>query len=115
MSLPQVTLVDIHGNPITADDQGDARSWPASNDVDGWHWEVAEDEREALEQAEVERIRDVLDAPPDEWPTAEEVAEYHAEVEDDRWLHVLEATRNFYRRHGSFGSWLDANGGSVIG
>ena len=33
----------------------------------------------ALEAAEVERIRDVLDAPPDPWPTAAEIAEYDAE------------------------------------
>ena len=65
MSLPQVTLVDaLTGRPITADDQGDAAAWPASNDVDGWFWEVADDERAALEAAEVERITDVLDAPP---------------------------------------------------
>jgi hypothetical protein len=38
-SLPQIQLVDIHGRPITPDDQGPAAAWPASNLVDGWHWE----------------------------------------------------------------------------
>jgi hypothetical protein len=64
MSLPQVQLVDSHGTPIDADDCGDAAAWPASNDVDGWYWEVEPDERAALEQAafdeECER-RDQID------------------------------------------------------
>jgi hypothetical protein len=111
MSLPQVTLVDITGRPITACDQGDAASWPASNLADGWHWELPPDEMAELEAAEVERLTDLHDAPPDEWPTEAEIAEYEAEVEDDRWLHVLEATRNFYRTHGSFGDWVRREGG----
>jgi hypothetical protein len=40
----------------------DPAEWPAW--TDNWFWEVADDERAALEAAEVERIRDVLDAPP---------------------------------------------------
>jgi hypothetical protein len=111
-SLPQVTLVDIHGTPIVADDQGDASQWPASNLVDGWHWEVPPDDTAALEAAEVERITDLHDAPPDPWPTAGEVAEYEAEVEDDRWHHIIEATRGFYRRHPEgFHGWLEIEGG----
>jgi hypothetical protein len=62
-STPQVTLVDIHGRPIVADDQGDAQSWPASNDVDGWHWEVSEDDHAALEAAALEAETDRHDAP----------------------------------------------------
>jgi hypothetical protein len=65
MSLPQVTLVDIHGKTISAEDCGDAASGPASNDVDGWYWEVSDDERAALEaeafEAECDR-RDPIDA-----------------------------------------------------
>jgi hypothetical protein len=72
-SLPQVNLVDITGRPIVADDQGEAAAWPSW--TDNHYWEVADDERAALEAAEVERIRDVLDAPypplsqvsPEEW------------------------------------------------
>jgi hypothetical protein len=132
MSLPQVVLVDITGNPISADDQGDATAWPAW--TDNHFWEVSGDEREALERAEVERITDLHDAPPPardweeggpddpfaraeaedawraagcpaEWPTPEEIAEY------DRWQEQAEASRDFYRRHGSFGDWLEANSG----
>jgi hypothetical protein len=40
----------------------DPAEWPAW--TDNWFWEVADDERAALEAAEVERITDVLDAPP---------------------------------------------------
>ena len=57
MSLPQVTLVDIHGRPIPPDDQGDAAAWPQSNDIDGWHWEPGsgcDDEPTATERAEFE-------------------------------------------------------------
>jgi hypothetical protein len=136
MSLAQVTLVDaLTGRPITPDDQGDASAWPASNLVDGWFWSVADDEREALERAEVERITDLHDAPPDPWPTAEEVAEFEeggpddpfarAEAEDawraagcpqypqvwERWQEQAEASRNFYRSNGSFSAWLDREGG----
>jgi len=89
-SNAQVTLVDIQGRPITADDQGDAATWPQSNLADGWHWEVSEDERAALEAAEVERITDLHDAPPDPWPTAEEMAEVEAEAEADRREQVFE-------------------------
>jgi hypothetical protein len=110
MSLPQVTLVDITGRPIAADDQGDAAAWPASNLADGWYWEVADDERAAIDAEVLEAECDRRDAP-DPWPTEAEIAAYEAEVEDDRWLHVLEATRNFYRRHGSFGDWLTSEGG----
>ena len=53
-SLPQIQLVDIHGRPITPDDQGDASAWPASNLVDGWHWEPGEDDRAALEAEALE-------------------------------------------------------------
>ena len=79
-STPQVVLVDITGRPIVADDQGNAATWPQSNLADGWHWEVSEDERAALEAAEVERLTDLHDAPPDPWPTAEEMAEVEAEA-----------------------------------
>jgi hypothetical protein len=71
-SLPQVVLVDIHGNPCVADDQGDAATWPAW--TDNHYWEVADDECAALEAAEVERIRDVLDAPPVSQISATELA-----------------------------------------
>jgi hypothetical protein len=81
---------------------------------DLYTWELSDPcEVAELESAEVERITDVLDAPPDEWPTADEIAEYEAEVESERWLHVLEATRDFYRRHGSFGDWLASQGGAT--
>jgi hypothetical protein len=66
MSLPQVQLVDIHGNPISADDQGDAATWPASNDVDGWFWEPGsgqDDEPTAAKRAEFESWLASLDAP----------------------------------------------------
>ena len=56
-SLPQIQLVDIHGRPITPDDQGDASAWPASNLVDGWHWEpgsAEDDEPTAAERADFE-------------------------------------------------------------
>jgi hypothetical protein len=52
MSLPQVILVDIDGNPLTPGDQGDAASWPASNDVDGWHWEPGSGQDDAPTAAE---------------------------------------------------------------
>jgi hypothetical protein len=104
-STPQVVLVDITGRPIVADDQGNAATWPQSNLADGWHWEVSEDERAALEAAEVERLTDLHDAPPDPWPTAEEMAEY------DRWQEQAEASRDFYRRNGSFGDWIAREGG----
>jgi hypothetical protein len=51
-SLPQVQLVDIDGTPISADDQGDAASWPASNDVDGWYWEPGSGQDDAPTAAE---------------------------------------------------------------
>jgi hypothetical protein len=55
MSLPQVTLVDIYGNPITPDDQGDAASWPAW--TDNHYWEPGsgcDDEPTAAERADFE-------------------------------------------------------------
>jgi hypothetical protein len=61
MSLPQIQLVDIHGNPISADDQGDATTWPAW--TDNFFWEVSDDERAALETAEFDRLCDIVDAP----------------------------------------------------
>ena len=103
MSLPQVILVDIDGRPISADDQGPAEAWPAW--TDNHYWEVADDERAALEAAEVERLTDLRDAPPDPWPTDEEVAEY------ERWQEQAEASRDFYRRNGSFGDWLERENG----
>jgi hypothetical protein len=72
MSLPQVQLGDIHGNPITPDDQGDAATWPASNDVDGWHWgpgSGCDDEPTAAERADFEAwlaSADDADGPPDD-------------------------------------------------
>ena len=69
-SLPQIQLVDIHGRPITPDDQGDASAWPASNDVDGWHWEPGsgqDDAPTAEERAEFESwlaAVDDADGPP---------------------------------------------------
>jgi hypothetical protein len=73
---------------------------------DPMEWTLPHEVIEALYQAEID-----ADCPPDPWPTEAEIAEYEAEVEDDRWLHVLEATREFYRRHGSFGDWLESQGG----
>jgi hypothetical protein len=52
MSLPQVQLVDIHGNSISPDGCGDAAAWPASNDVDGWFWEPGSGEDDAPTAAE---------------------------------------------------------------
>jgi hypothetical protein len=102
MSLPQVRLVDIHGREITPADQGDAVTWPAW--TDNHYWEVADDERAALEAAEVERLTDLHDAPPDPWPTAEEMAEYDAEEEH-------RAAREWFDRRESFGDWLAREGG----
>ena len=67
-SLPQIQLVDIHGRPITPDDQGDASAWPASNDVDGWHWEPGsgqDDAPTAAERADFESWLASLDDAPD--------------------------------------------------
>jgi hypothetical protein len=47
-----VTLVDIHGRPITPDDQGDAAAWPQSNLVDDWHWEPGSGQDDAPTAAE---------------------------------------------------------------
>jgi hypothetical protein len=77
-STPQVTLVDIQGNPASADDQGDAATWPAW--TDNWHWEVEDDERAAIEAEAFEAECDRRDAPPEPWPTAEEMAEVEAEA-----------------------------------
>jgi hypothetical protein len=63
-----VQLVDLNGNPITADDQGDASAWPASNLVDGWHWEpgsAEDDEPTAAERADFESWLASLDDAPD--------------------------------------------------
>ena len=52
-----VQLVDLNGNPISADDQDDAATWPASNLVDGWHREpgsALDDEPPAAERADFE-------------------------------------------------------------
>jgi hypothetical protein len=59
MSLPQVRLVDIHGREITPDDQGNAATWPVSNDVDGWEWVISDAEIRALLAEVLDR-----DAPP---------------------------------------------------
>jgi hypothetical protein len=77
---------------------------------DGTEWTLPSPELEAIDAELFAAECDRRDAP-DPWPTDEEIAEYEAEVERDRWLHVLEATRAFYRRHGSFGDWLDSQGG----
>jgi hypothetical protein len=50
-SLPQVTLVDIHGNPITPP----AASWPSWPDRHRWApTEASDDEPTAAERAEFE-------------------------------------------------------------
>ena len=58
-STPQVVLVDITGRPIVADDQGNAATWPVSNDVDGWEWVISDAEIRALLAEVLDR-----DAPP---------------------------------------------------
>jgi hypothetical protein len=75
-------------------------------------WTLPDDELEALFAAAVEAECDRRDAP-DPWPTVAEVAEYDAEHAEAlaRWLEQAEASRNFYRRNGSFGDWLDREGG----
>jgi hypothetical protein len=92
---------------------------------DLWHYEISDPcEVAELERAELERCQDLVDALPDPWPTAEEMAEYDAEEDDDdeereakelqaigRWLQQVEASRDFYRRNGSFGDWLTREGG----
>jgi hypothetical protein len=97
-----VTLVDIHGRPIVADDQGDAASWPAW--TDNHYWEVADDERAALEAAEVERIRDVLDAPPlsrpsfSQWLDSQGGIAWEEGGPDDPFARA-EAKEEYYRTH----------------
>ena len=66
--MASVQLVDVNGNAIRAPYvEEDAAFWPASNEGDGWHWEisdaavVAELERAALE-AECD-FRDQFDPP----------------------------------------------------
>jgi hypothetical protein len=63
MSLPQVTLVDIHGNPIVPPDPTDPANWPAA--CDNHFWQVTDpEELAALEAAELERLEELADAPP---------------------------------------------------
>jgi hypothetical protein len=59
--LGQITLVDLDGRPIDADDCGDASQWPAW--TDNFFWEVSDDERAALEAAELDRLCDIVDSP----------------------------------------------------
>jgi hypothetical protein len=117
---------------------------------DLWHYEISDPTEVAeLGRLAVEAEIDRRDAPPDPWPTAEEIAEYEAEddpfaraeAEDawreagcpkdwvdycrpmdreatpaeaealERWLDQAEASRDFYRRNGSFGDWIAREGG----
>jgi hypothetical protein len=93
-----VQLVDVQGAPLGADDQGDATTWPAW--TDNFFWEVEDDERVALEAEAFAAECDRRDAPPEPWPTAEEMAEVEAEAEagrqdaprlsgEDLWLSLM--------------------------
>jgi hypothetical protein len=62
-SLPQIQLVDIHGRPITTDDQGDAATWPRTYETDCVHYELPPAEMIELEAAALEAETDRHDAP----------------------------------------------------
>jgi hypothetical protein len=96
MSVPQVTLVDIHGRPVTPDDQGDAATWRPSYENDCVHYELPPDEMAELEAAAIADETDRRDAPPAPWPAVQEMAEVEAEAEAERREQVFE-------------SWIGAN------
>jgi hypothetical protein len=105
-----VHLVDIDGFdvPVTEKDAvphdpTDAANWPAW--TDNWFWECEPAVMAELEAVAIAAECDRRDAP-DPWPTDEEIAEY------ERWQEQAEASRDFYRRNGSFGDWIAREGGS---
>jgi hypothetical protein len=71
---------------------------------DVWHYTLPDAELEAIDAENFAAACDERDAPAP-WPTEEEKAEY------ERWQDQAEASRDFYRRNGSFGDWLTTNGG----
>jgi hypothetical protein len=72
-----VTLVDIHSRPINPP----AATWPAW--TDNHYWEVSDDERAALEAAEVERLTDLHDAPAVLAADRDDFAAWLSQADDD--------------------------------
>jgi hypothetical protein len=90
-SLPQVTLVDaLTGRPITPDDRGDAAAWPASNDVDGWHWEPGSAEDDAPTAAERADFESWLEQTDAAGPPADEVDDFEPDFPRRRQVSPIE-------------------------
>jgi hypothetical protein len=96
---PTAEAVFVESLPSVA--QAD-RAWE-----DDREWTLPDAELEAIDAEDFAEECDERDAP-DPWPTDEEIAEFDADEEH-------RAAFEWFDRRESFGDWLEANGGPVVG